>query len=165
MKVITLTGIMIGALWFVPSQVIAKDLQTATKPHADKLISTLQDAQPNKPDDFTQSLVKEISSICYSRECNSGDVDFMVSTVINAIGKDNPLISDFLHALNLYGTDFDTITLSAITYGVDATVASEATAAGGTPTLLIPDFSLPNRTTPNGSGGSGGDSGISESGI
>lgn len=98
--------------------------------------------------------------------CNTADIDILVTTVVDELGADNPLISDFLSSLSSTCSNSDAITLAAITAGVDATIASEATAAGpGTgQTAPAPVASLPTLPTPPGSGGTGGDNGISEVG-
>lgn len=98
--------------------------------------------------------------------CNNADIDVLVTTVVDELGADNPLISDFLNSLSTTCSNTDAITLAAITAGVDATVASEATAAGpgaGQP-APPPVVGLPTLPTPPGSGGTGGDNGISEVG-
>ncbi len=98
--------------------------------------------------------------------CNTADIDILVTTVVDELGADNPLISDFLNSLSTTCSNTDAITLAAITAGVDATVASEATAAGpgaGQP-APPPVVGLPTLPTPPGSGGTGGDNGISEVG-
>ena len=167
MKLIILTGLVLGSLSITAMPINAQtdsNKETAVqKPSTDNLINTLNSATQTKPENLIESLIGNIGTICYNRECSTSDVDHMVSSVVDAVGSDSPLISDFLQALALYGADADTITLAAINYGIDATIASQATAAGGAAPLSAPRFSLPNRSTPSGSGGSGGDSGISES--
>ena len=97
--------------------------------------------------------------------CNTADIDILVNTVVDELGADNPLISDFLSSLSSTCSNSDAITLAAITAGVDATIASEATAAGpGAGQPAPPVGSLPTLPTPPGSGGTGGDNGISEVG-
>ncbi|NMM39547.1 hypothetical protein [Pseudoalteromonas arctica] len=98
--------------------------------------------------------------------CNTADIDILVNTVVNELGADNLLISDFLSSLSSTCSNSDAITLAAITAGVDATIASEATAAGPSTGQLAPPpvVSLPTLPTPPGSGGTGGDNGISEVG-
>ena len=97
--------------------------------------------------------------------CNTADIDILVTTVVDELGADNPLISDFLSSLSSTCSNSDAITLAAITAGVDATIASEATAAGpGAGQPAPPVGSLPTLPTPPGSGGTGGDNGISEVG-
>ena len=90
-----------------------------------------------------------------------------MNAVISAIGADSPFISDFLAALVTAGVNSDAVTLAAITAGVDATIASQATAAGPTePTAPASPLivTLPTTTVPQGAGGTGGDAGISEVG-
>ena len=124
-----------------------------------------------------EDLVEAIKRICKNKEkveldekllnaaCSAADIDAMVAAVVAQFGADNPLISDFLAALTAAGLDSDAITLAAITAGVDATTASEATAAGpGLGQPAPPVGSLPTLPTPPGSGGTGGDNGISEVG-
>ena len=124
-----------------------------------------------------EDLVEAIKRICKNKEkveldekllnaaCSAADIDAMVASVVAQFGADNPLISDFLAALTAAGLDSDAITLAAITAGVDATTASEATAAGpGVGQPAPPVGSLPTLPTPPGSGGTGGDNGISEVG-
>lgn len=133
------------------------------------------------PDELRKELVEAINRICKNKEevklenkvntdsCGASDIDAMINAVVSRFGADNPLISDFLAALTAAGLDTDAITLSAITAGVDATIASQATAAGPTGAGPAPAggdelpaiVSLP---VPQGGGGTGGDAGISEVG-
>lgn len=129
------------------------------------------------PEQLREDLVEAVKRICKNKEkikldekllngaCGAADIDAMVAAVVARFGADNPLISDFLAALSAAGLDTDAITLAAITAGVDATTASEATAAGpGAGQPAPPVGSLPTLPTPPGSGGTGGDNGISEVG-
>ncbi|MBW7411681.1 hypothetical protein J9A15_26760, partial [Escherichia coli] len=62
--------------------------------------------------------------------CSNAQVDQMITAVIAAFGVDSPMVATLLAALSAYGVDSDTITLAAINAGIDATIASQATAAG-----------------------------------
>ncbi|CAM2733955.1 hypothetical protein [Pseudoalteromonas distincta] len=129
------------------------------------------------PEQLREELVEAIKRICKNKEkveldekllngaCGASDIDAMINAVVASFGADSPLISDFLAALSTAGFDSDTITLAAITAGIDATIASEATAAGPAPGQVAPPVvSLPTLPTPPGAGGTGGDTGISEVG-
>lgn len=138
-----------------------------------QLASIVSSADENtSQEQLNSDLLAAIKAIC--EDCTATQVDAMITEVVNAVGADSPLISTFLTSLSNAGVDADIITLSAITAGVDATVASNATAAGpvqgnNSPTnqQQAPDviFTAPATTpTPQGAGGNGGDAGISEVG-
>ena len=129
-------------------------------------------------------LLAAIQAAC--SDCSAEDVDALINDAIAAVGADNPLIADVLGAMSAAGIDSDTLTLAAVSAGVDATVASEATAAGpngnnanpNAPGQTAGDNTAPNSNanpnarsrvpgfvslpTPPGAGGNGGDDGISE---
>ncbi|KPZ55649.1 hypothetical protein [Pseudoalteromonas sp. P1-25] len=130
------------------------------------LVNVLNNATPETaPDQLKADLVSAINGVC--TDCTPTQVDSMMTVVVDAIGADSAFISDFLAALVAAGVDSDAVTLAAITAGVDATVASEATAAGPTePTAPTGPVivTLPTTTVPQGAGGTGGDAGISEVG-
>ncbi|BED88881.1 hypothetical protein PspMM1_13490 [Pseudoalteromonas sp. MM1] len=146
----------------------------------DSLITILSNATTDTPpDELQQELVTAIEQLCQNTgpidldspiangTCSPEQLDAIMNAVIAAIGVDSTLISDFLAALVSAGVDSDAVTLAAITAGVDATVASEATAAGPTePTAPAGPVivTLPTTTVPQGAGGTGGDAGISEVG-
>lgn len=130
------------------------------------LVNVLNDATPETaPEQLKGDLVTAINGVC--TDCTPAQVDSMMTVVVDAIGAESPLIADFLAALVAAGVDSDAVTLAAITAGVDATIASEATAAGPTePTAPAGPVivTLPTTTVPQGAGGTGGDAGISEVG-
>ena len=146
----------------------------------DSLIAILNNATAVTPsDELQQELVTAIEQLCQNTgpidldspiangTCSSEQLDAIMNAVITAIGADSAFISDFLAALVVAGVDSDAVTLAAITAGVDATVASEATAAGpgGAPAPAAPVIViLPTTAVPQGAGGTGGDAGISEVG-
>lgn len=154
----------ISLLSVLPVLIQAEELGTID---SNKLIRTLTSKVLSQPEERAKALVEEIKVICANRKCTPAQVNQMTLQTVNEIGESNPLIADFLTALVSYGVSPDEVTLAAITNNIDATIASAATAAGGSiQTTRSPStFRLPNRATPSGSGGSGGDSGISETEI
>ncbi len=56
--------------------------------------------------------------------------DSILAAAIASLGAESPLIGDLLSAATDSGLDGDSVTAIAIANGVDATIASEATAAG-----------------------------------
>ena len=146
----------------------------------DSLIAILNNATADTPsDELQQELTTAIEQLCQNTgpidldspiangTCSPEQLDAIMNAVIAAIGADSPFISNFLAALVTAGVDSDAVTLAAITAGVDATIASEATAAGPTePTAPAGPVivTLPTTTVPQGAGGTGGDAGISEVG-
>ncbi|KYL31556.1 hypothetical protein A2I98_19235 [Pseudoalteromonas agarivorans] len=130
------------------------------------LVNVLNNATAETaPEQLKADLVTAINGVC--TDCTPAQVDSMMTVVVDAIGAESPLIADFLAALVAAGVDSDAVTLAAITAGVDATIASEATAAGPTePTAPAGPVivTLPTTTVPQGAGGTGGDAGISEVG-
>lgn len=71
---------------------------------------------------------------------------------ILTVGSDSPLISEILNAAFAAGVDADIVTAIAVGSGVDATIASIATAAGS---LLSNDSGTSNNNTGGGGGGGG----------
>lgn len=146
----------------------------------DSLIAIINNATADTPsDELQQELITAVEQLCQNTgpidldspiangTCSPEQLDAIMNAVIAAIGADSAFISDFLTALVAAGVDSDAVTLAAITAGVDATIASEATAAGPTePTAPAGPVivTLPTTTVPQGAGGTGGDAGISEVG-
>ncbi|WP_404339905.1 hypothetical protein [Pseudoalteromonas mariniglutinosa] len=181
MKRIIFTSILTSTLTFTALPVFAQtDAAVVTQSiNVTKLISILNNATVETSSEQLQSnLVSVIKIICreYSQNrsdqaitgehCNATEIDNLITNVVAAIGADSPFIDDFLAALVNAGANPDEVTLAAITGGIDATIASEATAAGpasqnsvATAPVIV---TLPNTSIPLGSGGTGGDSGISE---
>jgi hypothetical protein len=149
------------------------------------LVSVLNNASADvTPEQLQADLLAAIQAAC--SDCSAEDVDALINDAIAAVGADNPLIADVLSAMSAAGIDSDTLTLAAVTAGVDATTASEATAAGpngnnanpNAPGQTAGDNAAPNSNanpnarsrvpgfvslpTPPGAGGNGGDDGISE---
>lgn len=63
---------------------------------------------------------------------NSEAAETIIATTIIALGADSPLIAKILTIATDAGVNSDTVTSVAIASGVDATIASEATAARST---------------------------------
>ena len=84
----------------------------------------------------------------------------IIASAIATLGADSPLIASILQIATEAGVDSDTVTVIAIENGVDATIASEATAAGNN----VADITAVNTGTSNltDAGGGGGGGGISE---
>ncbi|MCJ8293073.1 MAG: hypothetical protein MJK15_01580 [Colwellia sp.] len=91
---------------------------------------------------------------------NTEAAETLVASAIFALGVDSPLIANLLKAATESGVDADTLTAVAIANGVDATIASEATAAGNTGNN---NGNTTTTTTTNrgNAGGGGGGEGIS----
>lgn len=182
MKSLILASLFVGASTFVTFPVYAQadtDVIVQTD-NIDALIDILANATADTPsDELQQKLVVAIEQLCKNSApidlndpiangtCSAEQLDIIMNSIIAAIGADSPFVSDFLAALVAAGVNSDAVTLAAITAGVDATIASEATAAGPTeptaPTGPV-TVSLPTPTVPQGAGGTGGDAGISEVG-
>ena len=183
MKKLLIASFVAGAfaLNALPTYALTDNNAVVEEASINSIINILDNVtEDTTPEQLRKDLVEAINRICKNKEvklenkvntdtCGAADIDAMITAVVSRFGADNPLISDFLAALTAAGLDTDAITISAITAGVDATVASEATAAGPTgagpaaaggdelPTII----SLP---IPQGGGGTGGDAGISEVG-
>lgn len=180
MKKLILASIVASASVFTVLPVYAQvdtDV-TVQNQSMDNLINILKNVDADiTPEQLKNNLVKAIRLICKNTNpkdldtplptgnCSAAQLDRMMANVINEFGADSPVIADFLAALVAAGVDSDSVTLAAITAGVDATLASEATAAGpgGAPNAPI-IVTLPNTPIPEGAGGTGGDDGISEVG-
>lgn len=182
MKSLIFAGLVVGISSFATFPVYAQtdnnvSVQTA---QLDTIINILTNATADTPSEELQSrLVVAIEQFCQNTAptdidspiangtCSLEQLDILINSVIAAVGVDSPFISDFLAALTTFGIDSDAVTLAAIAAGVDATIASEATAAGPveptTPTGPV-IVTLPTTTVPQGAGGTGGDAGISEVG-
>ena len=182
MRSLILASLFVGASSFVTFPVYAQadnDVIVQTD-NLDTLINILTNATADTPsEELQEELVVAIEQLCQNTgpvdldspiangTCSAEQLDIIMNAVIAAIGADSPFISDFLAALVTAGVDSDAVTLAAITAGVDATIASEATAAGPTePTAPASPLivTLPTTTVPQGAGGTGGDAGISEVG-
>ncbi len=84
--------------------------------------------------------------------------DSILAAAITLLGADSPLIGDLLRAAIDSGLDGDSVTAIAIANGVDATIASEDTAAGPNPGDGLGNTGTtitPNRGPGNGGGGGG----------
>ncbi|MBB1281414.1 hypothetical protein [Pseudoalteromonas sp. SR41-1] len=166
MKLFLLAGLIAGAsaLTALPSYAQTDTGVTAPAQNVSALVTILNNATAEtSPEQLEADLTAAILAIC--SDCTPDQIDAMMNDVIAAIGADSPLISNFLAAMTAAGIDSDAVTLAAITAGVDATVASEATAAGpdGAPAPDAPVIvTLPTTAVPQGAGGTGGDAGISE---
>ncbi|TMO09587.1 hypothetical protein [Pseudoalteromonas sp. S558] len=181
MKSIILAGLVASASAFISLPTYAQT-DTAAKVQNESmnsLINILSNVTAQtSPEQLEKDLLEAITRICKNNEknqldetipygsCSPANIDGMISAVIASFGVDSPLISNFLAALSAYGVDSDTITIAAITAGIDATVASEATAAGPVGTQPAPPVivALPTLPVSPGAGGTGGDTGISEVG-
>tara|TARA_B110000211_G_scaffold212661_1_gene252482 strand:- start:419 stop:961 length:543 start_codon:yes stop_codon:yes gene_type:complete len=179
MKSLIFASLVVGASGFTTFPIYAQtdnDVVVQTE-QLGTLINILTNATAvTSSEKLQQELVVAIEQLCQntgpidldspiaSSTCSAEQLDIIMNTVIAAIGSDSPFISDFLAALVTAGVNSDAVTLAAITAGVDATIASEATAAGPTeptsPVIVI----FPNTTVPQGAGGTGGTGGISEVG-
>lgn len=179
MKKLILAGLVASATAFTALPTYAQtDTAVVVEDVAmNNLIAILSNVTADtSPEQLKADLVEAITRICKNKEkvrtdkllnagCGSADIDAMITTVVDTFGADSPLISDFLAALAEFGIDPDAITIAAITAGIDATVASEATAAGPGAAPAPPVIgTLPTLPTPPGAGGTGGDTGISEVG-
>lgn len=89
---------------------------------------------------------------------NTEAAESIIASAIIALGIDSPLITNILTAATEAGVNSDTVTVIAIANGVDATIASEATAAGDNTGNTT---NTGNGNSGNNSGGGGGGGGIS----
>ena len=132
------------------------------------LVNVLMNAnESTTTEQLEANLLAAINDVC--NNCTDEQVDAMINEATAAVGADSPLVANLLSALSDAGIDSDVVTLAAIGAGVDAQVASQATAAGpttGSPSgtsAPIVSYNPPSApSAPSGAGGSGGDSGISE---
>ena len=180
MKSLILASLFVGASSFVtfPAYAQADTDVIVQTDNINALINILANATADTPsDELQKKLVVAIEQLCRNSApidlddpiangtCSAEQLDVIMNSIIAAIGADSPFVSDFLAALVAAGVNSDAVTLAAITAGVDATVASEATAAGPTALTTGPvTVILPTPTVPQGAGGTGGDAGISEVG-
>lgn len=181
MKKLILVGLVASAyaLTTLPAYAQTDNAAVVQEAGINSLLTILNNVTVDTtPEQLQEELVSVLERICKNKEkveldekllnsaCGASDIDAMINAVVASFGADSPLISDFLAALSVVGFDSDTITLAAITAGIDATIASEATAAGPVTGELPPPsvVSLPTLPTPPGAGGTGGDTGISEVG-
>lgn len=178
MKKLILAGLVASAtaITALPTYAQTDNDAVVQEVSVNNIIDILNNATTDtSAEQLREDLVEAVRQICKNKEevkldeellngaCGSADMDAMVAAVVANFGADSPLVPDFLAALSDAGFDSDAITLSAITAGIDPTVASEATAAGpGSGTTAAPVVSLPTLPTPPGAGGTGGDAGISE---
>jgi hypothetical protein len=168
MKLILIAGLVASASALAALPTYAQTDTDATVQTANiaSLVNVLNNATADTPPAQLQAdLLAAIANVC--SDCTPAQVDVMMSDVVAAIGVDSPFIADFLAALVAAGIDNDLVTLAAITAGIDATIASEATAAGPgvSPLFSAPVIvTLPTTAVPQGAGGTGGDAGISEVG-
>ena len=178
MKKLILAGLIAGATAVVTLPVYAQADSAG-------LVSVLNNATADtSPEQLQADLLAAIEAAC--SDCSAEDVEALINDAVAAVGADSPLVADVLGAMSAAGIDSDTLTLAAVTAGVDATTASEATAAGpngnnanpNAPGQTPGDNAAPNNNanpnarsrvpgfvslpTPPGAGGNGGDGGISE---
>lgn len=92
---------------------------------------------------------------------DSEAAETLIATAIDALGADSPQIPNILKMASDYGIDRDTVTAIAIARGVDATIASEATAAGAIATTDRNNLGNTGNNLANNTGGGGGGGGIS----
>ncbi|WP_019026687.1 hypothetical protein [Colwellia piezophila] len=85
---------------------------------------------------------------------DSEEAETLVATAIAAVGIDSPLVAGILTAATEAGVDADTVTGIAIATGVDATLASQATAAGPAATPVAAPAPRLAPTPPANGGGS-----------
>ena len=181
MKKLILASVIASAFALTATPTFAQTDSDVTVPakNVSALVNILNNATADtSPEQLEADLAAAISEMC--SDCTPEQIDAMMNDVVASIGADSPLISNFLAAMTAAGIDSDAVTLAAITAGVDATTASEATAAGNpnAPGQNPGDNAPPNANananaranvpgfvtlpTPPGAGGNGGDDGISE---
>ena len=85
----------------------------------------------------------------------------MLSNVLFGLGADSPLIVSILTIATEAGINSDTVTAIAIASGIDATIASEATAAGAIAGTGGNNAGNTGNNLSNNTGGGGGGGGIS----
>ena len=157
MRSLILASLFVGASSFVAFPVYAQahnDVIVQTD-NLDTLINILTNATADTPsEELQEELVVVIEQLCQNTgpvdldspiangTCSAQQLDIIMNAVISAIGADSPFISDFLAALVTAGVDSDAVTLAAITAGVDATIASQATAAFALWSSPLPPLSV-----------------------
>ncbi len=130
------------------------------------------------PAQLQAELAAAIAQTC--SDCTEAEVQAMMAEATATLGADSPVMQIVLNAMADSGISADTITLAAVSLGVDATAVSQATAAGPATPLADgvaqapqqPNFNQPAQPATGGipapavavqgAGGTGGDSGISE---
>ncbi len=153
MKNLTLVSTILAAL-VVTSPMTSPVL--ADEAYNQSVIASLQD----NPSDAANIISDAIANICGGGStCADEDAaNELLADAIETIGADSPLIQQVLAAANNSGMNSDSITSVAVASGVDATVASESTAAGndGTTTTTTTGNVTTNTGSVNNGGGGGG---------
>ncbi len=151
MKNLTLVSTVLAAL-VVTGSMTSPVL--ADEAYNQSVIASLQ----ANPSDAANIISDAIANICGDGSiCADEDAaNELLADAIETIGADSPLIQQVLAAANKSGMNTDSITSVAIASGVDATIASEATAAGSVNTAVTSGNStVTNTDNVNGGGGGG----------
>jgi hypothetical protein len=101
-----------------------------------------------------------ITAAIIAAGADSEAAEAFIATAIDALGANSPQIPNILKMASDLGVNRDTVTAIAIASGVDATIASEATAAGNTANNNV-NTANNNANNRNNAGGGGGGGGIS----
>jgi hypothetical protein len=154
---------------YIPAHAI--DIDPAAQSIIDTAITNecTFDIEENKECDFNAILATAITNnstlaeslvaaILNAAGANTEAAEDIIATAISVLGADSPLIPSILTIATEVGVNSDTVTAIAIASGVDATIASEATAAGATGGNIIGDT---GNALANNAGGGGGGGGIS----
>lgn len=105
----------------------------ATITNENNLNTTLTTAIANNPALAESLVAAALDTVCVNIDtvacANSEAAETVIATSITVLGADSPLITNILTVATDAGVNVDTVISVAIANGVDATIASEATAA------------------------------------
>lgn len=162
MNKLTIASLFVATSFVLPTQ-FANAIEVS--PQANDIITTATDAglqleeaiaeliaaNPNLAAELTAAAIAIVGS-------SSDQVETLISNAILAIGVDAESMPELLQAMADERVDPDTITGLAVALGVDPTIASGFTAAGG----ITNPLTAVSRGGNGGTGGGGGAPDISE---
>ncbi|NQY50341.1 MAG: hypothetical protein HRT50_14800 [Colwellia sp.] len=176
-----LAAVIFGSLSAITLPAQAKDINQTAQSYIDSFSENKcsVDITESKECDLNEALIAAISQFPIFAEsllaaaikvvgANTEAAETLVASAIFALGVDSPLIANILKVATEAGVDGDTLTAIAIASGVDATIASEATAAGNPGNDNVIAGNTGNNTGNTGNtnrgnaGGGGGGGGISD---
>ena len=174
-----LAAVIFGSLSAITLPAQAKDINQTAQSYIDSFSENKcsVDITESKECDLNEALIAAISQFPIFAEsllaaaikvvgANTEAAETLVASAIFALGVDSPLIANILKVATEAGVDGDTLTAIAIASGVDATIASEATAAGGNDNVIAGNTGNNTGNTGNtnrgNAGGGGGGGGISD---
>ena len=120
------------------------------------------DIEETRDSDIEETEACNFSAVLNKAIAENPDLaDSLLTAAILSLGADSPLIGDLLTAATNSGIDGDSVTAIAIANGVDATIASEATAAGPNAGGALGNTGTTTTTNRGNAGAGGGGGGIS----